>query len=288
MLWLVLSIIGALADATKDFASKRVMGRVNPYAATWALLTFTLPFLAVALLFTETPASIGPLFWVGVGANVIFYTAAVLLYMKAINASDLSITLPMIAFTPAFMLLTGSLLLNELPNALGILGVLTIVAGAYLLRIKDAREGLLKPFFSLLKEKGAGYMLAVAFFFSITSVTGKLAINESTPLFAVTMIYLVSMLVFTAYVVATGKLEARDVTENWRGLALIGFFMSLAEIALFNAMMLTLAVYAIAVKRLSILFGSLYGFKFFREKDVVQRLLGSVIMLAGIVIITLS
>lgn len=287
MLWFVFAFLAAIAEATKDFVSKKTMKTTNPYAAAWALLTFTLPFLLLGLLVTGIP-TIGPLYLVAVLANAIVYILAVLLYMKAINASDLSLTLPMIAFTPAFMLLMGPIILNELPNEIGIFGVLTVVIGAYILKLKDVKKGTLQPFISLAKEKGPLYMLIVALLFSFTSTTAKLAVNESSPIFAMVGIYFFAMLLFTAYCIFAKKISEKDITKNWKGLLGIGLFMAISELGLVYAYTLTLAVFAIAVKRLSIIIGSLYGFKFFKEKDIAIRLIGSAIMIIGIFVISFS
>ena len=45
-------------------------------------------------------------------------------------------------------------MVGEFPSNQGLVGVLLIVIGAYILNIVKARKGILKPFFALVKEKG--------------------------------------------------------------------------------------------------------------------------------------
>jgi drug/metabolite transporter (DMT)-like permease len=51
---------------------------------------------------------------------------------------------------------------------------------------------------------------------------------------------------------------------------------------------MTKAVYMIAVKRISILFGVLYGGWVFREKHMLYRLLGAGLMVGGAILVTLK
>lgn len=76
------------------------------------------------------------------------------IYIKAIKISPLSLTLPMLTFTPIFLLLTSPLIVGEFPSIIGVLGIILIVLGAYTLNIKDVKKGFFSPFKSLVKEKG--------------------------------------------------------------------------------------------------------------------------------------
>jgi drug/metabolite transporter (DMT)-like permease len=287
MIWLVFALLSAVVEATRDFVSKRAMKKVDPLVAAWALLGFTFPFLAAMLALTGVP-TLGPLFWGAMLGNAVFYVLAISLYMKALEASDLSLTLPMLAFTPVFMLLTGPIILGELPSALGIVGVVTVVAGAYLLKLKDAKKGLLRPFVSLVRDKGARFMLGTALIYSFTAVLLKLAVEQSSRTFALSSGYLVSFALLTAYLALSRKLVFREVLVNWKILLGVGVLTAISEIALTTAYAFTLAVYAIAVKRLSILIGSVYGFELLHEKDMLHRLVGAAVMVVGVALISLG
>jgi drug/metabolite transporter (DMT)-like permease len=284
MFWIIPALVTAFSEATKDYFSKRAMKNINYYLASWSLLALALPFFLFSLAFVGIP-EIGPNFWTAIVANSVLYTVSIALYMKAISKSPLSLTLPMLSFTPAFMLLTGPLILGEFPKGSGILGIASIVIGAYVLNIKDVKKGLLSPFVSLAKERGPMYMLGVSLLWSITATLMKFSVNESSPVFAAVSLYLISAIIFSVFVFATKKVKVKEIKTNFKSLISVGFFVSVSEISLAYAFTLTLAVYAIAVKRLSILIGSFYGFKFFKEGEVAQRIAGSALMLLGIALI---
>jgi len=74
-------------------------------------------------------------------------------------------------------------ILNEIPSAWGIVGILLIVLGSYMLNLKEASKGFLGPFKALLSNTGARLMLFVAFIWSITSNVDKIGLRNSSPLF---------------------------------------------------------------------------------------------------------
>lgn len=55
-----------------------------------------------------------------------------------------------------------------------------------------------------------------------------------------------------------------------------------------TAITLALVAYVISLKRLSTVFGVLWGKLLFKEKDFKDRLIGAVIMAAGVILIALS
>jgi len=289
MLWLALAFVTACAEATKDLVSKKTMQSASPGFVSWALVTATAPLIVATLLLGPDPLPTPSLLFLpAILSTITLYVVAILLYMKALKASDLSLTLPMIAFTPAFMLLTGPVVLGELPTPLGIAGVLTLVVGAYVLNFEDIRKGLFRPLLSLAREPGPRYMLGVAFIFSITAVTAKVAITESSPLFSMSSLYCGAAIVVTTIMVARRKVTVSSVRQHWKGMVLIALLVAVSEVCLAHAITYTLAVYVISVKRVSILIGALLGFIVFKEKNLGPRLLGALIMLAGLALMTLG
>ena len=62
--------------------------------------------------------------------------------------------------------------------------------------------------------------------------------------------------------------------------------ITLMIITHFKAVNLVEVAYMVSVKRLSILFGVIYGVMLFRETNIKERLLGATVMVSGIVMIT--
>jgi len=182
MNWIALSLLTAFCEASKDIFSKKGLRDANVYIIAWAYRLYALPFLIPLLWFIDIP-KIQQGFWLalilGGGLNVL----TTILYTKSISYSDLSVSVPMVAFTPLFLLLTSPIILGEFPKFMGLVGVLLIVIGSYFLNIKEIKNGFWAPLKSLLKEKGSRYMLMVAFIWSITSNLDKMGIQGSSSIF---------------------------------------------------------------------------------------------------------
>jgi len=182
MSWFLFAFSTALFRSLTDVAGKKGLKNMDEYIVAWSLFLFALPFIGILLFFTEIP-KIGDDFWFALiasgGANILTN----LLYMRAIKTSDLSVTIPMITFTPLFMLITSPIILGEFPNTYGLMGIVLIVAGSYILHFREKSKGYLAPFRAMVREKGPRLMLLVAFIWSITANFDKIGIQNSSVFF---------------------------------------------------------------------------------------------------------
>ena len=286
MLWFIFAIATALSVATGDALTKKFFGRFSPYDMAIASSIYNLPFLVVYIFFVPIP-QLDTVFWWIACILIPLDTSAFYLYMKAIKLSPLSLSIPFLSFTPVFMILTGFLVLGEVPNRWGIMGIGFVVVGSYLLNITQLKYGYFAPFRAILKEPGSILMLVVAFIYSFLAVLGKKAIQHSSPLFF-GFFYLAALdittLIFFPFL---EKIRWKDILKvPVKGLS-VGLMLFLH--ALFHCLAINMieAVYMIAVKRMSILFSVVYGWILFKESDISVRILGALFMFAGVVFIIL-
>ncbi|MEE8536375.1 MAG: EamA family transporter, partial [Acidobacteriota bacterium] len=68
----------------------------------------------------------------------------------------------------------------------------------------------------------------------------------------------------------------------------IGFFYFCMVLFHYLALDLVEVAYMISIKRTSMVFGVLYGWLFFKEAEIRQRLLASLLMVAGAVLIVFA
>jgi drug/metabolite transporter (DMT)-like permease len=286
LLWFILAIATALCVATGDALTKKFFGRFSPYDMAIASSIYSLPFLIVYIFFIPIP-QLDTVFWWIACILIPLDTFAFYLYMKAIKLSPLSLSIPFLSFTPVFMILTGFIVLEEVPNSWGIIGIGFVVAGSYLLNVTQVKYGYFAPFRAILKEPGSILMLVVAFIYSFLAVLGKKAIQHSSPLFF-GFFFLAALdittLIFFPFL---EKIRWRDILKvPVKGLS-VGLMLFLH--ALFHCLAINMieAVYMIAVKRMSILFSVVYGWILFKESDISARMLGALFMFAGVVFIIL-
>jgi drug/metabolite transporter (DMT)-like permease len=284
--WLILGIFTAFFEAVKDVFGKQNLKKSDEYVVAWSLSFFSVIFLIPWVIYTGIPA-LNSQFWVAllIGGSINAVTA--LLYIKAIKVSDLSLTVPLVALTPLFMLLTSPLIVGEYPSFFDYIGILLIVTGSYLLNIKEKSQGYLAPFKALLKEPGPKLMLIVAFLWSITSNFDKIGVKNSSPIFWLFSIFGTMSVLLLPILLHKTPNPSRKIIKQLPMLAAMGFFNAIGVLCQMQALTLTLVVQVIAIKRTSVLMGVLFGHFIFKEKDIQQRLLGAGIMVLGVLFISL-
>lgn len=315
-MWLVLALVAAGSTALRDVAAKQAVRTTSPVAVACGIAlvpAIVLGTLAVATGRTETGSGFGLALLVSGGINVL----ATPLIVWALHRSDLSLVAPLTSLTPVFMLATAAVVLGERPTATGALGVVVIVAGAYLLNVSRRDEALLAPFRALLQDPGARAMLLVAFLYAISSTYDKVGVQASSPAWWAASVQAVVAVVLAPAALWVRRSSVRASEDSrpgaaddggtlrrstgsggaprWIGavapataVAVAGLVLSVGALAQNVALTHAFAAYVIAVKRTSTLFGVLLGRLLFRERRTRERLLGALVMLVGFALLTIG
>ncbi|MEK7308591.1 MAG: DMT family transporter [Nitrospirota bacterium] len=286
-MWIIYALLTAFLLATSDALTKRVLASRDEYFVAWARLVFALPVFLICLLIVDIP-HLNKNFWIATLCALPLEIITIILYTKALKISPISLTMPFLALTPLFLILTSYLIVGEKVSLTGSIGILLIAAGSYALNINKAKDSLIAPVKAIFKEKGSVMMIIVAFIFSLTSSLGKMAIENSSPVFFGSFYFLLITFLFTPIAMAKNKNKIAITKKDIIPLIPIGIIYSLMIIFNMYAMSLTKVAYMISVKRTSLLFSIFYGFLLFKEEKIRERALGGIIMFAGFVLIVLS
>ena len=127
MTWFVLSLTAALSIAARDISIK-TFGDLDPSEIAILELFWALPYFFLGYLLIEIPP-LDQTFWITFVLSVPINVLAYVLYLYAIKISPISLSIPFLAFTPAFMVLTGFFILAETINLWGGMGIGLIVLG---------------------------------------------------------------------------------------------------------------------------------------------------------------
>ncbi len=285
MQWIVFALLTALALSTADALSKKAMVETDEYVIAWVREGYAIPFLAMTFLFIPIP-KLDATFWLTLLILLPLEITAIILYIKSINLSPLSLTVPFIALSPVFILFIAFVLLGEVPGIHGVSGILLIVTGAYFLNVDLSSKGILEPIKAIGREKGVTLMILVALIYSITSTLGKVAVRHSSPVFFGFFYPFVLTAILTPIVWHRGKKHL--ILSRPLMFSTIGLCSAVMIASHFIALSLTNVAYMISVKRTSIVFSVIYGRLLFSEREIKKRLIGSTVMAAGVVMIVLD
>jgi len=287
MTWFTFAFLTALAVAVHDTWLKKWFSHLSAYEMFVYPLLYSMPLLVFSLFFVSIP-SLDKVFYITFVVSLPLNAIPFFMYIKAIKISPLSLTVPYLAFTPVFMVATGYLMLDEIPDQFGIAGIFAVCIGSYVLNIDPKQRSFLEPFRAVFKETGSWMMLVVAFIFSFSAVLGKVAIlHSSVMFFQVVFFATLNLLIILTFLIA-GKIKmATFVRQPVKG-CVAGLLIYLHIIFHGYAISMTKAAYMMSIKRLSIVFGVLFGGVVFHEENFVIRFSGALLMFSGAVLILLK
>jgi drug/metabolite transporter (DMT)-like permease len=288
--WLTLSLICAFALASSDAAAKRWMGA----AGAREMIVVRLGLSGLLLLPWTLTFDLPPLpwqFWAWIALLLPLELIAMMLYMRAIRDYPLALTVPYLAFTPVLVMATGWLVLGETVSHVGMLGIVMVVAGSWLLNFAptgaSGKARILAPLRAILTNPGSRLMLGAAAIYAVTSVGGKAAMAWM-PAHQFGAFYFALLSIVTLCFVSITKPSALKIQRFGIGpLFIIAGFMALMVVTHFMALDQVEAAYMIAAKRTSMLFGMLYGALMFQERHLGRHLFAGVVMITGVAVISL-
>ena len=298
-MWPFLAVGTALLYALHGAWSTRISRRIGAFPAAWALYGFSFPVLALYLAVRGLPV-VDPGFWPTWSAAAAGHLLASYLFFSALRTGELSLTFPLLALTPIFVPAVEWALLGELPGVGGLTGIALTVAGVYLLNLGSIGSGLFAPLLALARDGSAVRTLAVAVIWSVTGTMDRVAVLDSSPAFYGAMLTLALTLLSLPFAVAgasrgveaggsrrLGALRTRLRGAGRGGLLIHGALFAFMLILQMEALTLTLASYILSIKRAGTVVAVLLGSLAFRETGLRDRLVGTVVTLAGTLVLVL-
>lgn len=277
---IVLLLTSAFLHALWNLLLKRSQEKYS--AMGWQVLISGV-FAFVLLLFTGFPPRSMWLFaLISMSLEALYF----ILLSNAYSDHDFSLVYPIARGTaPAFLMLWSILFLRENPTAGGTLGITMIVGGMVII----GATSLIQSRGSKPHLKGILTALAVALTISLYTLIDGTAVKHGPPLpYALTMFMLVPVLTTTYNVSRFGW---QHFTVAWNGPRLP---LILAAILGVVAYLLTLIAYTFAplsysgaIREVSVVIGAFLGWQFLEEKMGGTRLLGSIVIFVGILVIAI-
>jgi len=291
MLGIVMAAVGGLLFSFADAGKKAMTSAFSPEAIILITMTAGIVVNLMYLSLVGFPevdwgSTILPALALGVlGA------AGEALFMYGLRGTDLSLATPLLALTPVVAGLLDYLCFGEVPTSMGVVGVLVIIVGAYLLSVeRPLGANVFQPFIKVLADRGCQLVLLAVVIGGVLFVGQKYGFAHSSPVFFVTLTLIVNWIIFAVLVVRMG-VRVNDAPINGRMLGLIGFtgLTWAGGITLVCASFhYTLAAYASSGQQIQIPAAIALGALWFGEESFKQRLSAGLIMVVGVVLISLS
>jgi len=300
LVWFLLALGSAFTNSLIQVTSKWVVAisRYSKFTITFfASLAGSLILFSVSVLIIGIP-EIDSRFWVAMIITGVINAISFPMLFRAYEVGEFSSVYSMILLTPVFLVATSFVFLGETPSLFGVGGILLTVLGLRMITRKNSNKSAVPDF-----KKGNMLGMGVAFLWSISVNFDKLATVYSDRFFAPasvlaavaigTAIYLLirhGKLLVTKKPTSDNKevINSKKLFIGFGGLLLLGVVMATGNVLHNSALLAGLASYTIAIKRLGVLMGIVWGWLFFKEKDISKKFLGAAIAISGVLAILFS
>ncbi len=254
-----------------------------------AVVHGSLTLICLPYFFASGRVAIEAGVWTNMAIAAALAVAGNVLLVCALRDTDLSILGPINSYKSVVSLILGIFMLGERPTLAGLAGVLLIVAGSYFVMDKEVRQPRTNAFVRFFSERGIQLRFAALFLSATEAIFLKRAILLTSP-WAVFTLW--SALGFGIALVATAIMLRREIKGQltvvrhalvtFTALAAATGTMQLTTILTFRQLQVG---YALALFQLSTIVTVLLGRRYFAETNMRERLIGSMVMASGAILI---
>lgn len=289
-MWFIYALLGAVGKSYSGFFRKKIANSVSGSMYIWIsymlILLILTPFMIPQYSAVFDSLTNFPILVFGAA---FFSMIATQLNLEALKREDLSYTAPLNAFVPVFTLAIAIPVLGETPPQFGVLGIVIVVVGAYIVSIKPGRIHWHDPLKRLFTSAGAQLSLGVALCYAINTVLLKQLSNNGVNAFIVFYVTTLVGWLLLIHIPISRRSEFKAIKSSDKLNVLSGSLSSFAS-GLFHILALsnTYTSYATAVRRLDSPISVLLGWRYLKEQDIRYKLTGSFVMTIGAVILLVS
>lgn len=248
-----------------------------------------LSLVALPVLFHIFPFQAGFSFLANMLFCVLLAIAGNSLIVAALKLTDLSVLGPINAYKSIVSLVLGIFLLGEIPTVLGVAGIVLILVGSYFFVDQASVQVEGNVYLQFFKDKGVRLRLVALLFSATEAIFLKKALLLSSPLITFLFWCVLGALVAgmgSFFILKTGfydhSLLIKQQASTYLLLAFTTGLMQFSTLYTFGVLQVG---YSLALFQTSALLSVLFGYKFFSEQNILQRLLGASIMVAGAILI---
>ncbi|EKE20180.1 MAG: hypothetical protein ACD_8C00046G0005 [uncultured bacterium] len=310
MNWIIFALLGAMFQAVESGIKKKAL-QTKGMNNVVAVIAFLVAGILFALTYAFQEGTLAPVhnlsntFWINLGWMVGLNIIAVWFSYKALDAADLSYLMPFMTLTSLSLIIPPMILLGEYPSVMSFVGITVVVVGALAMDWKGKGKLTEKELEKRKNNrKGVLYFLATAICYTFTPTFAKILVVESgSALFASYVIHLFIAIGFIplAFLIPVAGKRSESlqiIRQNLTGKAgktfllatvLAGVAIAIANGSINYALQSATVANVFAIKRTMPLFAFLIGVFYFKERsNLTQKIIATLIMVVGAVIITLS
>ena len=285
---LVLVLLSAVAHASWNLMLKRAG---DPEVFAWVMLVVGSILLApvgLALLWYNSMDFPGLWFLL---ASVVLHVFYFMLLARGYATGDLSLVYPVArGMGPMLVPVLAVILLGEIVETMAIVGIAAIVGGIYTISWWGNFHQVLRSPLLFLKSAGMRYAVLTGLTIAVYSIVDKEGVGHIQPLLYIYFLDIGTVALLTPYILANKGMET--VKAEWRAnavpITVSGLLAFAAYGLVLTAFSLSRVSYVAPAREVGIVIGVLMGIFLLKEPFGRGRLLGSGLIVGGLVLIAFS
>ena len=285
-MWFYLAVITSILSAISTVYGKHILKSINASVMTFALSAIPLPFLAFYLTTRPLP-QLNSTFFLGLISSSILYVASKNLSMSAIKAGNLSSLIPLGSLGTLITYAFGVIILSETISPISLTGIITIILGAYIFNLDQARGEYLLPITSLFTNPNSLKYLTSVGFGSLVGITDKLSLNNSLPNDPIFLLFcqsIVTTFIMLIYLILNKKSWVKQIKTNFTHIFIASFIYAVFVIVAFTSFTKGPVILTMGILNTRVFLIFLLSYLFFKDKPTKHKLFGSLIMIIGVII----
>ena len=285
---LILLLISALSHATWNLLAKRA---INQEVFLWCVLVSSSVLLSPLLIFLIWKYQILYPGWWFIFGTVVLHVLYFAFLGRSYARADLSLAYPIArGMGPALVPVIGALLLKEVITPPAVIGIICVVLGIFTVYWWGNFTGVLHDPLIILRESGAKYALLTGLVIAAYSIWDKVGVSYVNPFLYMYFLVLGSALFLTPYIWWFHRISAvrTEIRKKIGSIILSGLLMFLAYGLILFAFQFSRVSYIAPAREVGIVIGVVYGTLLLREPFGRGRAIGSCLIIAGLVLISLA
>lgn len=281
----VLVLFSAVLHALREYLTKKSL---NKQVFSWSYrLTGLVLLLPIFLYYGGVKAIITNgvvILASGIAHALYYYTLA-----EAYKKGDLSLVYPIARSAPIFVLLWSTLIWHDPMTATGILGVIVVVFGSYLLQLKKLSwHHLTKPFIAATHNPAIRLAWLTAMLVAAYSLVDDRGMKYVDPLSFFYLFSIFSFLIYTPYIFLQHRQDIKSEWDtHWFLIISAGIIGPGGYLLALVALQIERVSYVTSVRQISIVLGVIFGSVLLNEKHGFIRMFASTVIVVGVALITI-
>ena len=277
-------LASAFLHSTWNYLLKKSQRKI---AFIWLLLLVSAVILIPMFLFFWPKVVISKTGWICVVATGILHALYFWFMGGAYERGDLSLVYPLARGSgPLFVPFLAVGLLHEQLSIFGVTGITLVIFGIYVIHLRSfSRQSFLDPFLAM---RGGASIWALCTGCAIAgySLVDKIGVSLVPPPVYIYLMLVITWLLLTPYVFVKERMWLNEEWNLNKGAIIIaGFLSPFTYLMILFAFKISKVSYVVAVREVSIVFSTLYGIFWLKEKHGKQKIAGGILIALGVIFI---